>query len=163
MPQNASGSSSKSWGVHFSMILRGITRGSSTISSLLRPSTWSIIVTTFSFATISIHGCAPTTLYRPWLQSTHKSVHKPTHSQTKTKIESVLTMLEIWPGSTDSKRKLGASLSSSLTRHRYASTGVRWSENMQRKRGMTFPFLEASRNFWALSTEGRISKRWMKH
>lgn len=65
LPQNASGSSSTSWGVHPSMILRGTVIGSSTISSVLHPSLWSIMVTMFSFATISMDGWAPITLYRP--------------------------------------------------------------------------------------------------
>lgn len=55
-----------SWGVHPSIILRGMLIGSSTISSFLHPSSWSIIVTIFSFATISILGWAPITLYRPY-------------------------------------------------------------------------------------------------
>lgn len=43
------------------------------------------------------------------------------------------------PSSTDSSRKLGASLSSPLTRHLYARTGVSWSEKMRRNMGTRLP------------------------
>lgn len=69
------------------------------------------------------------------------------------KLEIELTTLEARkPGSTDSNRKLGASLSSSLTKDRYASTGVRWSEKMYLYRGTKFDFSDASLNFVDWST-----------
>lgn len=64
----------------------------------------------------------------------------------KQKKKSLTTFETRTPGSTDSNKKLGASLSSSWTKHRYATTGVRWSENMQRYKGTKFALLEASLN-----------------
>lgn len=64
-PQKISGSSSTSCGFHLSITCFGTPIGSSTNSSVLFPFTWSIVVTRFSLATISIAGWAPTTLYLP--------------------------------------------------------------------------------------------------
>lgn len=74
-----------------------------------------------------------------------------------------LTTLEAFkPGSTDSKRKLGASLSSSFTKHRYASTGVKWSENMGLNSGIKFPCLAASLNLTEWSTAAIIIQKLKK-
>lgn len=65
----------------------------------------------------------------------------------------MLTTLEAFkPGSTDSNKKLGASLSSSFTKHLYANTGVRWSENIDLYNGIKFPFFAASLNLTDWST-----------
>lgn len=48
------------------------------------------------------------------------------------------THLPCWsPLTTDSSKKLGEVVSFSLTRQRYASTGVSWSEKMRRHTGTT--------------------------
>ena len=51
----------------------------------------------------------------------------------------------VWvPLTTLSKRKDGASLSSSATRHLYAVTGVSWSAKMRSYMGTRLPLLAAS-------------------
>ena len=65
------------------------------------------------------------------------------------------------PLTTDSSRKLGASISPSFTRQRYASTGVSWSENTRRHKGMTLaPVFAAARkdanSAAMLSTAGAV-------
>ena len=66
----------------------------------------------------------------------------------------VLTHLPwVSPLTTDSNRKLGASMSPSGTRQRYASTGVSWSENTRLMIGYRFAFVFAAAVKAAYSAE----------